>query len=58
MILALTFEVLKFLLPSLVLFFTVRLVIQAYLKNEDRKREEAKNEGNSQAVLPLRLQAI
>jgi len=57
MILALTFEVLKFLLPSLVLFFTVRLVIQAYLKNEDRKREEAKKEGNSQAVLPLRLQA-
>jgi len=57
MILALTFEVLKYLLPSLVLFFTVRLVMQAYLKNEDRKREEAKNAGNSQAVLPLRLQA-
>lgn len=57
MILALTFEVLKFLLPSLVLFFTVRLVIQAYLKNEDKKRVEAKNTGSSQTILPLRLQA-
>jgi len=57
MILALTFEVLKFLLPSLVLFFIVRLVVQAYLKNEKKKREEGKNTGNSQTTLPLRLQA-
>lgn len=57
MILALTFEVLKYLLPSLVLFFAVRVVAQAYLKNEGNKREEAKNAGNSQAILPLRLQA-
>jgi hypothetical protein len=57
MILALTFEILKFLLPSLVLFFTVRLVAVAYMKNEEKKREDNKNAGNSQAILPLRLQA-
>jgi len=57
MILALSFEILKFLLPSLVLFFTVRLVVLAYLKNEKKKREESKKAGNSQTTLPLRLQA-
>ena len=57
MILALSFEILKFLLPSLVFFFTVRLVVLAYLKNEKKKREESKKAGNSQTTLPLRLQA-
>jgi hypothetical protein len=57
MVLALTFEILKFLLPSLVLFFTVRLVVIAYMNNEEKKREERKTAGNSQVTLPLRLQA-
>ena len=58
MILALTSEILKFLLPSLVLFFTVRLVVMAYINNEEKKREERKTAGNSQITLPLRLQAF
>jgi hypothetical protein len=57
MILSLSFEVLKFLLPTVVLFFAVRLVVLAYMKNEDEKREAGKNAGNSQMLLPLRLQA-
>ena len=57
MILALTSEILKYLLPSLVLFFTVRLVVMAYINNEEKKREERKTAGNSQITLPLRLQA-
>ena len=57
MILALSFEILKYLLPAVVLYFTVRLMVQAYLKNEEKKREESKNAGNSQTTLPLRLQA-
>jgi hypothetical protein len=57
MILALTSEILKFLLPSLVLFFTVRLVVMAYMNNEEKKREERKTAGNNQVILPLRLQA-
>lgn len=57
MILALTSEILKFSLPSLVLFFTVRLVVMAYMNNEEKKREERKTAGNNQITLPLRLQA-
>ena len=57
MILALTFEVLKFLLPAVVLYFIARLFVQSYLKNEERKREEIKSAGSNQITLPLRLQA-
>ena len=57
MVLILTLGILKFLLPSVVLFFTVKLVVDAYMKNEEKKREEFKTAGNSQVTLPLRLQA-
>jgi hypothetical protein len=50
-------EILKFFLPAIVLYFTVRFVITAYLKNEDKKREDIKTAGNGQVTLPLRLQA-
>jgi hypothetical protein len=50
-------EILKYLLPSIVLYFIVRLVLNAYIKNEEKKREELKTAGNSQVTLPLRLQA-
>jgi hypothetical protein len=57
MVLALTFEVLKFVLPAIVLFFTVRLIVLAYLKNEELKRSAAGKPQLSQITLPLRLQA-
>jgi hypothetical protein len=50
-------EVLKYLLPAIVLYLIVRLVLAAYIKNEEKKREEIKTAGNSQVTLPLRLQA-
>jgi hypothetical protein len=57
MVLSSTLGILSYLIPSLVLFFTVRLVVLAYMKNEEKKREELKTAGNSQITLPLRLQA-
>jgi hypothetical protein len=57
MILALTFEILKYLLPAVVLYFIVRLIIRAYLENEEKKRTVSKNSGTSQDTLQLRLQA-
>jgi hypothetical protein len=50
-------EILKYLLPAIVLYFTVMLVVKAYLKNEEKKREDARNTGNSHTIIPLRLQA-
>jgi hypothetical protein len=57
MFLALTFEVLKFVLPAIVLYFTVKLIVQAYLKNEEQKRSAVISPQASQVTLPLRLQA-
>jgi hypothetical protein len=57
MILPLTFEILKYLLPAIVLYFTARLIVQAYLKNEDDKRADIKKSTGGQTTLPLRLQA-
>ncbi len=57
MILPLTFEILKYLLPAIVLYFTARLIVQAYLQNEDKKRADIKNSNSGQTTLPLRLQA-
>jgi hypothetical protein len=50
-------EILKFLLPSVILFFIARMALQSYLGNEALKREEARKAGNRQITLPLRLQA-
>lgn len=57
MFLALTFELLKFLLPAVVLYFIARLIVQAYLQNEEKKRTESRNSTGNQTTLPLRLQA-
>ena len=50
-------EILKYLIPPVIIFFTVRLVVKAYLANEEKKRLERNKSGNSQTLLPLRLQA-
>jgi hypothetical protein len=50
-------EILKYLLPSIVLYFIAKLIITAIMKNEEKKREDLKTAGNSQITLPLRLQA-
>ena len=57
MYLALTFEVLKYLLPAIVLYFTAKLLVQAYLKNEELKRAAAQSPERDQITLPLKIQA-
>lgn len=57
MILPLTFELFKFLLPAVVIYFTAKLIVQAYLKNEEIKRVQIRNSSSGQTTLPLRLQA-
>lgn len=57
MALALTFEILKYLLPAVVLYFIVRLIVRAYIENEAKKREAGKNSNTGQDTLRLRLQA-
>jgi len=57
MIVELIFDIIKYLLPALVLFFTVRLIVNAYLANEEKKRALSKQGSVNQATLPLRLQA-
>lgn len=50
-------EVLKYILPSLVVFFTAYFVLKAYLDHEFRKRKSAINKEDRQVTLPLKLQA-
>lgn len=55
--LALTFEILKYLLPAIVFYFIVKMVMDAYLKNEEKKRATGDHPSENQITLPLRLQA-
>lgn len=57
MVLAYIIGILEYLLFATVLYFIVRMLVQAYLKNEEKKREAAARSDNSQVMLPLRLQA-
>lgn len=50
-------EILKYILPSLVVFLTAYYVISAFLKSERDKAELQSRIGNKQDILPLRLQA-
>jgi hypothetical protein len=57
MALGLFIGIFTYLLPAIVLYFAVRLIMQAYLKNGERKREAEINSVRNQMVLPLKLQA-
>ncbi|MCH8905028.1 MAG: hypothetical protein IIA45_14070 [Bacteroidetes bacterium] len=50
-------EIIKFTIPALVVFFTSFILLNAYLKNDIKKRELASKEANQKTLLPLRLQA-
>ena len=50
-------EILKYILPSLVVFLTAFYVINAFLKNEREKLDVQSRTGNKKDILPLRLQA-
>jgi hypothetical protein len=57
MILAYILEFLKYFLLAFVLYFIARLIIQAFMKNEESKRVASLRAQNAQVILPLKLQA-
>ena len=50
-------EILKYTLPSLIVFLTALLILKLFLKNEERRRKFELSMSNKDNVLPLRLQA-
>ena len=51
------FEILKYTLPSLIIFFTVFIMMQYYFKSEERKRRFEITIASQKTILPVRLQA-
>ncbi len=50
-------EILKIILPSIIVFFTVYFVLKLFLNNEQKKRTNEISLKNKEVSLPLRLQA-
>lgn len=50
-------EILKYVLPSLVLFGTIIIIVHKYFKNEEKSRRLQTVLANQQLITPLRLQA-
>ncbi len=50
-------EMLTYLLPALVVFFTAYLTIRSLLKNDQRKRDQELVIKNKELITPVRLQA-
>ncbi|NJK87676.1 MAG: hypothetical protein HC906_18580 [Bacteroidales bacterium] len=50
-------EILKYILPSLVVFFTVYFLVRNYFRNEGVKSHEKSHLQNLEIITPLRLQA-
>ncbi|HOW26759.1 MAG TPA: hypothetical protein PK711_13960 [Bacteroidales bacterium] len=50
-------EIVKYILPSLVVMVTAYLVMRSFLENELRRKEAEQRSGLDKTLLPLRLQA-
>jgi hypothetical protein len=50
-------EILKYTIPSLILFLTVWVMLRTWSRNEDRRRKNEFNMNISDDILPVRLQA-
>ena len=50
-------EILKYTLPSLIVFLTVWIMMRTWFRNEDRRRKQEFNLHISDEILPVRLQA-
>jgi hypothetical protein len=57
MILAYILEFLKYFFLAVVLYFIIRMIILAYMKNEESKRVAGLRAQNAEVILPLKLQA-
>jgi hypothetical protein len=51
------YDLLKFILPSLVVFLTAYYIIKQFMTNADRKRFAEVKHKNSEIITPVRLQA-
>lgn len=51
-------EILKYILPSVIVFLTAYLILRIYLKNEEKKKKLELSMNRTETVLPLRLQAF
>jgi len=52
-----TLEILKYLLPSLVVFATTFYMVRKYFNEEEKKRKQQNFTNNQNIIVPLRLQA-
>jgi hypothetical protein len=50
-------EILKYILPSLVVFLTTWYLASGYFRNEENKRKQQLTSNNQNLITPLRLQA-
>lgn len=50
-------EILKYIIPSLIVFATAYLLLKAFLKQEERKMQQQRMAKNSKQITPIRLQA-
>ena len=50
-------EILKYVLPALVVFFTTVYMVKKYFDEEDNKRKQQHYLNNQSITTPLRLQA-
>lgn len=50
-------EILKYILPSLIVFFTVWILLRSWSRNEDKRRQKEFNMHITDDILPVRLQA-
>jgi hypothetical protein len=51
------FEILKYIVPALIVFLTVVVMLRAWSRNEDKRRKSEFNMHMSDDILPVRLQA-
>jgi hypothetical protein len=52
-----TLEILKYVLPALVVFFTTVYLVKKYFSEEDKRRKQQQYINNQNITTPLRLQA-
>ncbi|MEM9024309.1 MAG: hypothetical protein AAGB22_11235, partial [Bacteroidota bacterium] len=56
-ILELVLEILKFIIPAVVVFLTAFYILKQFFENEHRRRVAEAQHSNNKTTLPIRLQA-